>query len=96
MSKENDGGPAFPRTGFRTEDGPEPFDAKPQNGMTLRDWLAGQALAPLMTKANAVFAAAVKSDSPEALRLANLAYSETAIAAGAYALADAMLEARNK
>ena len=96
MSKENDGGPAFPRTGFRTEYGPEPFDAKPQDGMTLRDWLAGQAMPALMMNANAVFVAAAKADSPEALRLAKLAYSETAIAAGAYALADAMLEARNK
>lgn len=31
----NDGGPAFPNLGFSTPDG---------NGMTLRDWFAGQAL----------------------------------------------------
>ena len=69
--------------------------ATPSPG-NLRDWLAGQAMPALMMNANAVFVAAAKADSPEALRLAKLAYSETAIAAGAYALADAMLEARNK
>ena len=91
MSKEQDGGSAFP-TDFHPSNDPEGLF----RGMSLRDWFAGQALAPLMTNANAVFVAAAKSDSPEALRLAKMAYSESAIAAGAYALADAMLEARNK
>ena len=90
MSKEQDGGPAFPS------------DVHPSNidqitsGMSLRDWLAGQAMPALMRNACAVFVSAAESDSAEALRLAKLAYSETAIAAGAYALADAMLEARKK
>ena len=35
MSSERDGGPAFPRTDFGKE---------PQNGMTLWDYYAGQAL----------------------------------------------------
>ena len=62
----------------------------------LRDWFAGQAMPALMMNACAVFVSAAKSDSPEALKLAKAAYSESAIAAGAYALADAMLEARKK
>ena len=88
MSEENDGGPAFPNPVCDSQ-GPRP-------GLSMRDWLAGQAMPALMMNACAVFVAAAKADSPEALRLAKLAYSETAIAAGAYALADAMLEARNK
>ena len=91
MSKENDGGPAFPQD-LQGRRGDDPD----MQGMSLRDWFAGQAMPALMTNANAVFVAAAKSDSPEALRLAKLAYSETAIAAGAYALADAMLEARKQ
>ena len=91
MSKENDGGPAFPQD-LQGRRGDDPD----MQGMSLRDWFAGQAMPALMTNSNAVFVAAAKSDSPEALRLAKLAYSETAIAAGAYALADAMLEARKQ
>ena len=91
MSKENDGGPAFPQD-LQGRRGDDPD----MQGMSLRDWFAGQAMPALMTNANAVFVSAAKSDSPEALKLAKAAYSETAIAAGAYALADAMLEARNK
>ena len=37
MEKINDGGPAFPRAGSDY--------VKAQEGMSLRDWLAGQALA---------------------------------------------------
>ena len=39
MEKINDGGPAFPRAGSDY--------VKAQEGMSLRDWLAGQALAGL-------------------------------------------------
>jgi len=38
MSMTNDGGPAFPRHGYNSND-----------GMTLRDWFAGQALAGLVS-----------------------------------------------
>jgi hypothetical protein len=37
MSTINDGGPAFPRHGYNSND-----------GMTLRDWFAGQALQGLL------------------------------------------------
>lgn len=44
MSDEiNDGGPAFPVPSYVNADG-ETWESKPQ-GMTLRDWFAGQALA---------------------------------------------------
>lgn len=96
MSKENDGGPAFPRTGFRTEDGPEPFDAKPQNGMTLRDWFAGQyAVGVLLTVASKHMLAQAAGDKAAADKLGE-AFNETAIAQGCYSFADAMLEARKK
>lgn len=39
----DDGGPAFPVPSYVNVDG-ETFESKPQ-GMTLRDWFAGQALA---------------------------------------------------
>jgi hypothetical protein len=38
MSMTTDGGPAFPRHGYNSND-----------GMTLRDWFAGQALAGLVS-----------------------------------------------
>lgn len=41
MSAINDGGPAFPRTQFTTAEG----DRIGPDGMSLRDWFAGQALA---------------------------------------------------
>jgi hypothetical protein len=94
MSKEQDGGPAFPARKERYIAQELVVNYLP--GMSLRDWFAGQAMPALMTNACAVFVSAAKSDSPEALKLAKAAYSESAIAAGAYALADAMLEAREK
>jgi hypothetical protein len=41
----SDGGPAFPRTGYECSNGDW---VRPQLGMTLRDWFAGQALAGVM------------------------------------------------
>ena len=40
MTQPNDGGPAFPR--------PASQHSGPQEGMSLRDWFAGQALAGLL------------------------------------------------
>ena len=43
--KKNNGGPAFPRSGFGMSAGTESFcNTSPNVGMTLRDWFAGQAL----------------------------------------------------
>ena len=41
MTQPNDGGPAFPR--------PASQHSGPQEGMSLRDWFAGQALASMQT-----------------------------------------------
>jgi hypothetical protein len=41
-----DGGPAFPRVG-QVE-----YNSQAQNGMSLRDWLAGQAVRGLLSNSN--------------------------------------------
>lgn len=73
MSTKNDGGPAFP-TGHTTRETVH-IGA---DGMSLRDWFAGQALARL--------AEAVSEDITTG--------REKRIATSAYELADAMLAAR--
>lgn len=45
MSTINDGGPAFPSIIGLTSSGAPDYRAQGNSGMTLRDWLAGQALA---------------------------------------------------
>jgi len=65
-----DGGPAFPHD-FRSFNG---VNTLPADGMTLRDWFAGQAMIALVT-------------------IIPAAQNER-IAAQAYGLADAMLDAR--
>ena len=47
MSQIDDGGPAFPRT-VTIDDGIDGYREIKRDGMTLRDWFAGQALAGLM------------------------------------------------
>ena len=44
MSKINDGGPAYPST---IQYFPDDKNANEEQGMTLRDWFAGQALASM-------------------------------------------------
>ena len=69
----NDGGPAFPCEGGQFS------GLHPATGMSLRDWFAGQALAPFITwNGNERFPA-----------------NHDQIAVAAYKLADAMLAARN-
>lgn len=80
MNLITDGGPAFPRTGFWTEDGDADFDALPHEGMSLRDYLAASALVHIP----ALLAANDKNKSVEQ------------IAGWAYQVADAMLLARLK
>ena len=83
MSKEQDGGPAFPEK-LEKVIGPDLVQIyKP--GMSLRDWFAGQALAGILPARDA---------SPK-----GSAFTETEaewIAQKAYEQADAMLEARKK
>ncbi|NTG94222.1 hypothetical protein [Rhizobium rhizogenes] len=44
----DDGGPAFARSGFYSDGGPGESDCWPTDGMSLRDWFSGQALAGLV------------------------------------------------
>ena len=86
----DDGGSAFPRTGFyphlRDHESHDALIEKmetltqAESGMTLRDWFAGQALAGLIANE-----AIVKATSNPAER-----------AEAAYKAADAMLQERNK
>jgi hypothetical protein len=78
MSEIQDGGPAFPQSNCVTCRA-EYQDAPPPQGMSLRDWFAGQALAGLLVNP--------APDSMEAM-------GALECAGEAYALADAMLKAR--
>ena len=83
MSKENDGGPAFPARKERYIAQELVVDYLP--GMSLRDWFAGQALTGILP-----------STDNESGRSAFTETEPDWIAQKAYELADAMLEARNK
>ena len=76
MSEINDGGPAFPRDGG---------EAVGTDGMSLRDWFAGQALAG--TLASLVPNESWPAGQPDPF---------DALAASAYRQADAMLKARRE
>ena len=82
MSKEQDGGPAFPRNGH-----PDKADF-PTDGMFLRDWLAGQIVSGLV-----VGCAGMLAGGPSAYAKGEC---NAVLSARAYALADAMLEARKQ
>jgi hypothetical protein len=73
----NDGGPAFARSGLLLDNGDW---VAPQDGMTLRDWFAGQALAHI----------------PELLDAHDANKSAEMIAHWSYQIADAMLKARRE
>jgi len=77
MSKINDGGPAFPRPMAETSLGGN----YEQDGMTLRDWFAGQALVSMGPTVKAAPGATLQ-DVAESM------------ASTAYVVADAMLAAR--
>jgi len=53
MKEINDGGSAFPMTGFLSQmegEAASHYDNKPQYGMSLRDWFAGQALSGMCSR----------------------------------------------
>lgn len=77
-----DNPPAFPATlpGHTYGDGSSESPSIAQEGMTLRDYFAGQAIAGIMTSYNTV-----SLDTPQKAALP---------AKEAYAIADAMLDAR--
>ncbi len=78
MSKRDNGGPAFPRAPFDVTD----YCGDGSPGMSLRDWLAGQALAGILAGG---FADTIPHDDINGGKDA---------AGFAYQYADAMLEAR--
>lgn len=78
MSKINDGGPAFPEPTGRG-----PYEGAWQ-GMTLRDWFAGQALAAMVS---------TPKETTEAANAAGMSRTDF-VTECAYQLADAMLLAR--
>ena len=80
MSMEDNGGPAFPHDG--RDNGPGNIKGRPHDGMTLRDWFAGQALAGI--------SGMTESDGSSFLHSPGM----KAAARWAYSFADAMLEAR--
>lgn len=83
MANRNTGGPAFPRP-FSTEQANR--RVLEQDGMSLRDWFAGQSLAAI---ANSTILMAAKQVAEE-----DHSTSNAVIAKLAYELADAMLEER--
>lgn len=76
----DDGGPAFPPS--------KPSTAKDQQGMTLRDWFAGQALTGLLASNPGLTESNPCGDAKDVPGLI------AAFAKAAYAMADVMLEAR--
>lgn len=80
MMERNDGGPAFPQ--HYCENCNDAFESP--NGMSLRDWFAGQAVASMLNNAKSLLL--ITQEMPSA---------ET-IAHSVYVLADAMLAEREK
>jgi hypothetical protein len=79
MSERDNGGPAFPHDG--RDNGPGNIKGRPHDGMTLRDWFAGQALTGVSSALQQV---GLRSGENQAKADARWAYER----------ADAMLEAR--
>jgi len=75
----NDGGPAFSRTGYECANGDW---VVPRNGMTLRDWFAGQALAGFTANPRMI-----DSRSPATLEI---------VSEWSFEAADAMIKARKE
>ena len=84
MSKQNDGGPAYPRMSVATEG---------YDGMSLRDYFAGQALAGLIV-ARCQLAIETSDCSDAETRLEVM--KPSSLAGESYRHADAMLREREK
>ena len=87
MNTINNGGPAFPRPASKGNNyvtGEEDVVVDPQNGMSLRDWFAGQALIAQMIGHDAALRSGYIDEPDKIITHANEAYR----------FADAMLKAR--
>lgn len=94
MSKEQDGGPAFPARKERYIAQELVVNYLP--GMSLRDWFAGQAVSGVLLMVSTKHLAAQMAGDKEAVEKLNKVFVDSAIADEAYTLADAMLEARKR
>lgn len=95
MSKINDGGPAFPADIQRRDPVTTEWGDLPPQGMSMRDWFAGQALAGLC--AGLCSAAGQKAMTNEMKRRGiPLNRAEWYVAKVAHDYADAMLAERKK
>ena len=81
MTDINDCGPAYDRAGYYAEQQPDKDDLS--NGMTLRDYFAGQVLPSIHTSSLQVFQTDASETWPEM------------VARRSYRLADAMIAARS-
>lgn len=83
---EQDGGPAFPRTGVGNAG--QQYDVPPQDGMSLRDYFAAKAMHAVLTNDKRFVAVAETYEKEAGIG------SRDAVAQYAYEYADAMLRAR--
>ena len=90
--KRDDGGPAFPVDARSRFLGSDREELAGDPGMTLRDWLAGQALVGIMTGFGNTDSAIALKTSADARDLRPRAF----VAGWAYEIADAMLTERAK
>ena len=82
MEKVNNGGPAFPREDYQANGYDKGFEKLGQEGMSLRDYFAAKAMAGWL------------ASYPESCTHPIVAGNADEVAKHSYALADAMLKAR--
>lgn len=89
--KKEDGEPAFPRkrSQHMSMDGTGKIEDQPQNGMTLRDWFAGQAISGMLSNIDLI------KGFTKAGGEKGLTGIET-LTASAYVYADAMIKERSE
>lgn len=99
MSERNDGGPAFPTTLWEERNGVQ--HGTPHDGMSLRDYFAGQAMAGFLSQSHAgpkdwtAMGYGWGEDCANDLNRSQRTVVST-LSVFAYAVADAMLAARSK
>lgn len=88
MSKEQDGGLAFPCGATQQAQG--------FSGVSMRDWFAGQVVSGVLLMVSTKHLAAQMAGDKEATEKLATVFTDSAIAEEAYTVADAMLEARKQ